>query len=335
MASALSSLTSKLSQRLGMGSDNGEELINILKATAFKGQNNTAPTDAQLMALLIVADQYGLNPWTKEIYAFPDKNNGIVPVVGVDGWARIINDNPQFDGMEFAQSDEKVRMPGANSDAPAWIECAMYRKDRTRPVIIREYLDEVYREPFKGKFGLVVGPWQTHPKRFLRHKAMIQCARMAFGYGGIYDQDEAERIVDATEKHMGPAEVVPQAPAHYPAAEFDKNLPAWRKVIEAGKKTAADLIAMVETKGALTDEQKATLRAIKPLQPASDVQDVQPKDEAPAFTYAQVADKLSAATDVEQLAEAGSLIGAVANADHRAELVTLYEQRSAELPDGE
>ena len=29
----------------------------------------------------------------------PDRNNGIVPVVGVDGWSRIINDNPQFDGM--------------------------------------------------------------------------------------------------------------------------------------------------------------------------------------------------------------------------------------------
>jgi hypothetical protein len=51
-----------------------------------------------MMALLIVADQYGLNPWTKEIYAFPDKSNGIVPVVGVDGWARIINTHEQFDG---------------------------------------------------------------------------------------------------------------------------------------------------------------------------------------------------------------------------------------------
>ena len=82
---------------------------------------------------------------------------------------------------------------------------------------------------------------------------------------------------------MGPADVVqPAAPAHYPAAEFDKNLPAWRKVIESGKKTAADLIAMVETKGALTDEQKATLRAIKPLQPAADVQDVHPRTRSPS-----------------------------------------------------
>jgi len=39
-------------------------------------------------------------------------------------------------------------------------------------------------------------PWQSHPRRMLRHKAMIQCARLAFGFAGIYDQDEAERIVD-------------------------------------------------------------------------------------------------------------------------------------------
>lgn len=224
-----------------------------------------------------------------------------------------MNEHPQFDGIEFDQDDGKCT-------------CIIYRKDRSRAIKVTEWMDECRRD---------TGPWKSHGRRMLRHKAMIQCARLAFGFGGIYDQDEAERIVEAQPvKHMGPAEVVPQAPAHYPAAEFDKNLPAWRKVIESGKKTADDLIAMVETKGALTDEQKATLRAIKPPQPAADVQDVHPKD-ALTFTYAQVADKLTAAADVEQLAEAGSLIGAVANADHRAELVTLYEQRSAELPDGE
>jgi hypothetical protein len=34
----------------------------------------------------------------------------------------------------------------------------------------------------------------------LRHKAMIQAARVAFGFVGVYDQDEAEQIVDATPK---------------------------------------------------------------------------------------------------------------------------------------
>ena len=259
MSNALTTLTSKLAAKLDMG-DDGSDLIETLKATAFKGE----VTNAQMTALMVVANQYGLNPWTKEIYAFPDKNNGIVPVVGVDGWARIINDNPQFDGMEFAQPDEMVRMPGANSDAPAWIECAMYRKDRTRPVIIREYLDEVYREPFKGKFGPVIGPWQTHPKRFLRHKAMIQCARMAFGYGGIYDQDEAERI---TERDMGAAEVVSSRPAQpaalpdYSQSAFAANLPKWSALMQSGAKTPDQIIAIVSTKGALSEAQKAAIRA--------------------------------------------------------------------------
>ena len=99
MSTALINLTEKLSGQLGMGEGSGAELAQTLKATAFKGQ----VSDAQMVALLVVSNQYGLNPWTKEIYAFPDSNNGIVPVVGVDGWSRIINNHPQFDGMEFVQ----------------------------------------------------------------------------------------------------------------------------------------------------------------------------------------------------------------------------------------
>lgn len=144
-----------------------QELVGTLKATAFKGN----ATDAQFNALMIVATQYGLNPFTKEIYAFPDKG-GITPVVGIDGWARIINGNPQFDGMEFEQDSESCT-------------CKIYRKDRAHPISVTEFLEECKRN---------TQPWQSHPRRMLRHKAMIQAARLAFGFGGIYDEDEAERI---------------------------------------------------------------------------------------------------------------------------------------------
>jgi phage recombination protein Bet len=175
-STALVALTSNLAAKLNMGDGSG--LVETLKATAFKGQ----VTDAQMTALLVVATQYGLNPWTKEIYAFPDKNNGIVPVVGVDGWSRIINSHPQFDGMDFQQDAESCT-------------CIIYRKDRSHPVKVTEYMSECRRPN--------VGPWTSHPRRMLRHKAMIQCARVAFGYGGIYDQDEAERIVEV--KTVDPA----------------------------------------------------------------------------------------------------------------------------------
>lgn len=173
MSNIVLSQATSLAKSLSVDSTDAQELVAVLKATAFKGQVG----DAQMAALLIVAQQYGLNPWTKEIYAFPDRNNGIVPVVGVDGWSRIINSHPQFDGMDFEQDEESCT-------------CIIYRKDRSHPVRVTEYMAECRRDG--------VGPWKSHPRRMLRHKAMIQCARLAFGFVGIYEQDEAERIVDAT-----------------------------------------------------------------------------------------------------------------------------------------
>lgn len=162
---------SKLASAVGMVGD-GAELLAALRATAFKGQ----VSDGQMAALLVVANKYGLNPWTKEIYAFPDKG-GIVPVVGVDGWSRIINSHSQFDGMDFEQDAESCT-------------CIIYRKDRGHPIKVTEWMQECKRN---------AGPWLSHPRRMLRHKAMIQCARLAFGFVGIYEQDEAERIVGTTE----------------------------------------------------------------------------------------------------------------------------------------
>jgi len=169
-------------------------LLDTLKATAFRQRGDIVVTNEQMAALLIVADQYKLNPFTKEIFAFNDKG-AVVPVVSVDGWSRIINEHPAFNGMEFNYSDQIVTMPGGKP-CPEWCEVVLYRKDRDRPTVVREYLDEVYQAP-RGKDGGFAGPWQTHTKRFLRHKALIQGARIAFGFAGIYDEDEASRIIDA------------------------------------------------------------------------------------------------------------------------------------------
>lgn len=169
------------------------KLYETLKMTAFKQRDGSAPTNEQMMSLLIVADQYGLNPFTKEIYAFAGKGGEIVPVVAVDGWTRIINDHPMLDGIEFVYSETSTTPPRGQS-CPEWIECVIYRKDRTRPTRVREWLDETYQAPRGNSFD---GPWQTHTKRMLRHKTLIQCSRVAFSFGGIYEPDEASRIIEA------------------------------------------------------------------------------------------------------------------------------------------
>lgn len=243
MSNIVIAQASKLAKSLGMEGE-GQDLIATLKATAFKGQ----VSDAQMAALLLVANQYGLSPWTKEIYAFPDKNNGIVPVVGVDGWARIINSHQQFDGMEFEQDEESCT-------------CIMYRKDRSRPVKVTEYMSECKRAN--------VGPWQSHPKRMLRHKAMIQCARLAFGFGGIYDHDEAERIaeVDITNQgsHTTSAPKKPEPLPAYPDADFKTNLQVWGDAIKSGRAKPEQIVSRSATKYTLSDEQiKAIYDLAKP-----------------------------------------------------------------------
>lgn len=197
------SLVTTMAEKFGV---DPVKFYQTLAATAFKQRDGSAPSTEQMLALLVVADQYGLNPFTKEIYAFPDKQNGIIPVVGVDGWSRIINNHPALDGIEFNWSEETLDLPGAKAACPAWVEAVIYRKDRTKPTVVREHLDESYRAPFKGKYGDIDGPWQSHPKRMIRHKALIQCARYAFGFVGIVEADEAERILEA--RNMGEAVVV-------------------------------------------------------------------------------------------------------------------------------
>lgn len=176
------SVVRRVAERYGVDPD---KMLATLKATAFRSAGEI--TTEQMMALLVVADAHGLNPWLRELYAFPSRN-GIVPIVGVDGWARIINSNPQFNGMSFEQDDEKCT-------------CTMHRKDRQHPIVVTEYRSECERN---------TEPWKTHPKRMLRHRAMIQCARLAFSLTGIFDPDEGEAIVRAEEIDITPVKLSPK-----------------------------------------------------------------------------------------------------------------------------
>lgn len=276
------SLVAKLAAKYGVDAN---KLLDTLKATAFRQKEGTVISNEQMMALLIVADQYNLNPFTKEIYAFPDKNNGIVPVVGVDGWARIVNEHPQFDGMEFVESETVRKMDDDAHVCPEWIMCIIHRKDRAHPVSIKEYLEECYRPPITGekKSGgqyKIKGHWQTHTKRALRHKAFIQTGRLAFAFVGIYDEDEAHRIIEgqasapqAAPQQQSKAQAVnamleqlpserldfgaPQADTREPVAQAATGAPGFVDAIAAVKR--GDLDAARDLMPNLTEGERAQI----------------------------------------------------------------------------
>lgn len=142
-----------------------------------------------LERLLAASLRHNLSPTGREIFLAPDPAGGApLLVVGVDGWSRILNEHKQFAGMRFRESVKLV------DGIPAWIECTMHRRDRRVQTAIREYLCEV-----RGTSSA----WITHPSRMLRHKAMVQCARVAFGLSEIVDADEADRIATARQAQQG------------------------------------------------------------------------------------------------------------------------------------
>lgn len=180
------SVTAMLADKYNMDAAAFE--VTVRETCSPKGKDQRALSKAEFGAFMVVANEYGLNPLTKEIYAFPAKGGGIVPVLSIDGWVSLVNSHGQCDGFEFEmEHDEKGHLVSCT--------CKMYRKDRSKPVIVTEYLDECIRptEPWKMKH------------RMLRHKAMIQASRYAFGFSGIYDEDEGATIA-------GMRDVTPKGP---------------------------------------------------------------------------------------------------------------------------
>lgn len=283
MSTALVTLSNKLAARFGMEQD--AELVTTLKQTAFKSREPVS--DAQLTALMVIANEYGLNPFTKEIYAYPDQHKGIVPVVGVDGWIRIVNEHPQFDGIEF-------------DTQPDAVTARIYRKDRSRPTVVTEYLEECRRN---------TDPWKNMPRRMLRHKALMQCARVAFGFA-LYDDEEGQVVAaGGTVIDAATGEVIEQARRGAPApaakpelppytdADLEKNLPAWQKLIDSGRGTAQALLAKLSTKATFSEEQKARILSLKPAAQAATPAQEPAAEPAPPPTGDEWTDAYTAAEE--------------------------------------
>lgn len=161
-------------ERYGMAEG---EMGNTVARTLFpKGQ----ATREQVNMLAIVANEYGLNPFTKEIFAFPN-NGGITPLVSIDGWIRIIINHPKFEWMRHKEhEDEKGNLVA--------ITCYIKRKDQDEPNEYKARMVEYRRN---------TDPWKQFPSRMLRHKATKECGRYTFGFSGIYDADEVREIRNA------------------------------------------------------------------------------------------------------------------------------------------
>jgi hypothetical protein len=142
------------------------EVLNIeadeLKLWLDQHQGITPYTQVQLLRL---ASKHLLDPLSDEISIMETKE-GFLPFITIDGWAKLMNQHPQYAGMSLREPTE------SKNQLPAWMECTIYRSDRILPIVVKEYLEEVMTNH---------PSWQQMPRRMLRHRVIQQCARLAFG----------------------------------------------------------------------------------------------------------------------------------------------------------
>ena len=117
-----------------------------------------------ILTILRSMQNLHLDPLCDEI-GFTQYDDGQWQVfITIEGCSKLLNQHPQFNGLVFNQADTLI------DGVPEWMECTIYRKDRTLPTTVREYLTEV-----RGENPI----WQKMPRRMLRHRALQQCVRLA------------------------------------------------------------------------------------------------------------------------------------------------------------
>lgn len=263
-----------------------------------------------------------------------------------------------FEWVDRKKVEKKHTIRIKNARCVAWaIEKATGERLESAPVTMEMAVAE-------GWFGKNGSKWKSMPDLMMRYRSAaffgrIYAPELLMGLPAaeelhdVFSVEQDGSVSEARGQRVPPStgtvdpdtgEVV-QEP--YPQADFEKNLPAWAKLVASGRKSLDTLAAMVGSKAPLTEAQKQALRAAAlqqlqantvdeapavtpaPAQPASEPEPAQTA--GPAITFAQVNTQLAAAKDLDALFIAADLIGEVADPQHRTELAAIFDERQKAL----
>lgn len=180
-----------------------------------------------------------------------------------------------FEWVDRKKVEQKHTIRIKNARCVAWaLEKATGERLESAPVT----MEMAVAEGWYGKNG---SKWRSMPDLMLRYRSAAFFGRI---YApellmGLPAAEELHDIIDVRQGADGKyvadlSDGAPQPPASkptapvrpamdfYPADRFAEKLPEWRAIVESGKKTPEDLIAMLSTKAAFSDEQRAVLAGL-------------------------------------------------------------------------
>lgn len=169
----------------------GREQVEVIKRTVAKDA-----TDDELRMFLHLAGAYGLDPFARDIWFIKDPrdaNSRPIIMTSRDGYMKIANRNPNFDGLEadvVYEGDAFRKRPDGgfehayNTKARGGIIGAyavIYRKDRKHPVSIFVPFND-YRKNSPV--------WRQYPHAMILKVAESQALKRAFSISGMVTAEE-------------------------------------------------------------------------------------------------------------------------------------------------
>ncbi len=183
-------------------------LVKTVLKKKDRNRNDVEPSHEEVYAFLMVCKRYNLDPFLKQIHGFVGRDGQIQPMVGVDGWIRMVNqskdyvthrttlvlqctktkatvtmiENPDSGARDMFFDPPEAR-PDLNDCKEVYAVTAFKKKGSDEWLIgDAEWYSECKRD---------TDPWRQMPRRMLGHKSYIQAARKFFGFSGLLDEDEA------------------------------------------------------------------------------------------------------------------------------------------------
>lgn len=228
------------------------EVIDTIKQTVAKGA-----TDAQLAQFLQVCKATGLNPFLKEVWCIPQTNT---IMTSRDGYLRIANDHPQFDGME-------TKVERNDKGTPIKATCSVWRKDRSHAITCEAYYDEYKKDS---------NVWKQYSSAMISKVAEVLALKRSFAINGVVTQEEidvnpplppmpSERPVIVQEAVAGPAPIETVKDARDKSVQIFNDAETTKTLLKVALKKLAstnNMFTEVEHFRDLIEKDKAELRHI-------------------------------------------------------------------------
>lgn len=247
------------------------ELMGVLQSSLYPGAD-----PASIKMVLGYCKAAGLDPMQKPVHIVPmwdskakRMRDVIMPGVGSYRVQAARNGCAGVGEPEFGP-DVTEEIGGVKITYPAW--CRVTAKRRLPSGEMAEFTaKELWRENYATAGKDSVAPnamWKKRPYGQLAKCAEAQVLRKAFPeIGSEPTADEMagkalnEFDIDAsTGEIRQPTQAARPALPPYSPDDFANNIDKWRGVIQSGRKSPDDLIAMVGTKGVLSEQQKQAIR---------------------------------------------------------------------------